>query len=155
MCVVAFAQRKLKNNTILSKNTPLKNGLNPPTEEILFFSSSIKWGKQNKHHLAMTPTFQSHVAVTFAYHYTSNMHACIQHILSLFQPSIDTLNYSHSVWQMWTCCIYTIFFFFARAAPHLQVDKDCLHFLWTQDLLQRDHVVLETREIYGKHWFFF
>lgn len=38
-------------------------------------------------------------------------------------------------------------FFFARAAPHLQVDKDCLHFLWTQDLLQWDHVVLETKEI--------
>lgn len=87
---------------------PSKKGFNPPTQEILLFSSSIKWGKK-KQHSTVTPTFQSHIAVTFAYHYTSNMHACIQHVLSLFQPSIHTLNYSHSVWQMWTRCIYTVF----------------------------------------------
>lgn len=158
MCVVAFAQRKLKNNMTqyCPKTRPSKKWPESPDSRDIFFSSSIKWGKKKQQHSSMTPIFQSHIAVTFAYHYTSNMHACIQHILSLFQPPIHTLNYSHSVWQMWTCCIYTAFFlFFARAAPHLQVDKDCLHFLWTQDLLQWDHVVLETREIYGEYRFFF
>lgn len=32
------------------------------------------------------------------------------------------------------------------SGPHLKVDEDGLHVLWTQDLLQRDHVVLQNQE---------
>lgn len=30
--------------------------------------------------------------------------------------------------------------------PHLKVDEDGLHVLWTQDLLQRDRVILQNKE---------
>lgn len=30
------------------------------------------------------------------------------------------------------------------SCPHLKVDEDGLHVLWTQDLLQRDHVILQN-----------
>lgn len=33
-----------------------------------------------------------------------------------------------------------------RVVTHLQVYKDCLHVLWTQDLPQWDHVILEERK---------
>lgn len=29
---------------------------------------------------------------------------------------------------------------------HLKVDEDGLHVLWSQDLLQRDHVILQNKE---------
>lgn len=44
--------------------------------------------------LACQQHFPPHMAVTFAYHYTSNMHAIIQHVPSFTHPSIYTLNYS-------------------------------------------------------------
>lgn len=36
--------------------------------------------------------------------------------------------------------------FCARAATHLQVDENSLHVLWTQDLLQRQHIILRRKE---------
>lgn len=44
--------------------------------------------------LACQQHFPPNMAVTFAYHYTSNMHATIQHVPPFTHPSIYTLNYS-------------------------------------------------------------
>lgn len=66
-----------------------------------------------------------------------------QHILPFIQSSKHILNDSLGVRHIQAYCIELTSF--AWALTHLEIDKDSLHFLWTQDLLQRHHVILEEK----------
>lgn len=64
--------------------------------------------------------------------------AFIQPALPLIHPFTRTLNYSVPGHNVQVTVLTT------SSYAHLKVDEDGLHVLWTQDLLQRDHVILQN-----------
>lgn len=62
-------------------------------------------------------------------------------------PVIHSATHTHIELFTWRAThpgvLYRHHIFSARAVAHLKIDEDSLHVLRTQDLLQRDHVILK------------